>query len=231
MATSVTVSPQIVRAWFDTVLNPLIRALTTEATVLAHGNLTWKTEVHRLASLVPVREHLVEEAHPNLDQILSLYPEFNAPIAEHDRRLAPLAEACGRLQDALLGSKVLREAVGKVETIPPAAAEFSRRAIAEYIINDARKLPDYYTLAKPWNDHRDDFMAALEVPEVSRARQATKAAADALGTAVRELIDKLKAFRNDLSLSRGGPDCRPPDRPNLIRVWISSGEAPHRYRH
>lgn len=58
------------RAWFDTVLNPLIRALTTEATVLAHGNLTWKTEVHRLASLVPVREHLVEEAHPNLDQIL-----------------------------------------------------------------------------------------------------------------------------------------------------------------
>src|ERR1022692_2120491 len=87
MATSVTVSPQIVRAWFDTVLNPLIRALTTEATVLAHRNLTWKTEVQHLASLVPVREHLVEEAQPNFEQMLSLHPEYNAPIAEHDRRL------------------------------------------------------------------------------------------------------------------------------------------------
>src|ERR1017187_7145516 len=86
MATSVTVSPQIVRAWFDTVLNPLIRALTTEATVLAHRNLTWKTEVQHLASLVPVREHLVEEAQPNFEQMLSLHPEYNASIAEHDRR-------------------------------------------------------------------------------------------------------------------------------------------------
>jgi len=101
IATSVTVSSQIVRAWFDTVLNPLIRALTTEADVLARGNLTWKTEVQRLASLVPVREHLVEETHPNFEQMLSLHPEFNAPIAEHDRRLAPLAAACLRLQEAL----------------------------------------------------------------------------------------------------------------------------------
>src|ERR1039458_149255 len=59
MATSVTVSPQIVRAWFDTVLNPLIRALTTEATVLAHRNLTWKTEVLHLGlpGEVPVRQN------------------------------------------------------------------------------------------------------------------------------------------------------------------------------
>jgi hypothetical protein len=44
MATNVTVSASIIRAWFDMVLNPMIQALTTEATVLAKGNLTWKVE-------------------------------------------------------------------------------------------------------------------------------------------------------------------------------------------
>lgn len=120
---------------------------------------------------------------------------------------------------------MLREAVGRIETIPPEAAEFSRRAIAEYIINDARKLPDYYTLAKPWNDHRDDFMAALEVPEVSRARQATKAAADALGAAVRELIDKLKAFRYDShsrTESQLSTACPPKSDPRMDFKWRSA---------
>ncbi|MGO4880387.1 MAG: hypothetical protein ACLP59_06135 [Bryobacteraceae bacterium] len=205
MASSVTVSPNIVRAWFDTVLNPLIRALTTEAAVLARGNLTWKTEVQRFASLVPVREHLIEEAHPNFEQILSLHPEFNPPIAEHDRLLLPLAEECRRLQETLMESKVLREAVGRVETIPSEAAAFSRAAIAEYIINGVRKLPDYYTLAKIWNQRRDEFTAALKEPEVSRARHATTEAARAFEATVLELIDQLKTFRNELSLSKGVP--------------------------
>jgi hypothetical protein len=206
MATSVTVSPSIVRAWFDTVLNPLIRALTTEADVLARGNLTWKTEVQRFASLVPVREHLVEEVHPNLEQMLSLHPEFNAPIAEHDQRLAPLADACRRLQEALLESKALRDAIDRVEAIKSEeAAEFSREAIAEYIINSVRKLPDYYTLAKIWNQRREEFMAALQEPGVARSRQAAIEAAGTFEMAVRELVDKLKAFRNKLSLSNGVP--------------------------
>ena len=216
MATSVTVSPQIVRAWFDTVLNPLIRALTTEATVLAHGNLTWKTEVHRLASLVPVREHLVEEAHPNLDQILSLYPEFNAPIAEHDRRLAPLAEACRRLQDALLGSRILRQALDRVILVRPpdkSVAQFlggfelevHLKIITECIINSVGKLPGYYETAPIWNKHRDEFVAVLETAEVSPLWQAVTEARGAFQTAVRELMDKLEAFRNELSLSTGVP--------------------------
>jgi thioredoxin-like negative regulator of GroEL len=194
-----------VRAWFDTVLNPLIRALTTEAELLARGNLTWKTEVRRFASLVPVREHLMEEVHPNLDQMLSLHPEFNTPIAEHDRRLPPLAEACLRLQEALTERNALRAALDRIDTIPPDAATFCRRAIAEYIVNGARKLPDYYTLAAIWNQHREEFMAALEVPEVARVRQAVTEAAGAFETAVRELIDTLKAFRDELSLSSGVP--------------------------
>jgi hypothetical protein len=216
MATSVTVSPQIVRAWFDTVLNPLILALTTEATVLERGNLTWKTEVQRLASLVPVREHLVEEVYPNLDQILSLHPEFNVPIGEHDRRLPPLAQACGRLQEALLESKFLRQALDRVILERPpdkSSAQFlggfergdHLTVITECIINSVGKLPGYYETAPIWNKHRDEFVAVLKTVEVSPLWQATTEARGAFETAVRDLIDKLKAFRNELSLSTGVP--------------------------
>jgi hypothetical protein len=216
MATGVTVSPQIVRAWFDTVLNPLIQALTTEATVLAHGNLTWKVEAQRLASLVPVREHLVEEVQPNFEQILRSYPEFNAPIAEHDRRLAPLAEACRRLQEALIQSRELREAFNRViSAIPPdkKPAEYlggldpqdQLGFIAENMINSVQKLPSYYITAPIWNQHRDEFVAVLKTAEVSRSWKATVEATAGLATAVHELTDKLKAFRNDLSMSAGVP--------------------------
>jgi hypothetical protein len=216
MATSVTVSSQIVRAWFDTVLNPLIRALTTEADVLARGNLTWKTEVQRFASLVPVREHLVEEVHPNLEQILALHPEFDPPIAEHDRRLPPLAEACLRLQEALLECKVLRDAFDRAASAAPPDKKLAEylggldpqdhvKFIAENLINSVRKLPSYYITAPLWNRHRDEFAAALKTPEVSPFWQATVAATAGFATAVHELMDTLKAFRNDLSISAGVP--------------------------
>jgi len=56
----------------------------------------------------------VDEVQPNLDQILSLHTEFNVPIAEHDGRLPPVAEACVSLQEALLEGKVLRQALDRV---------------------------------------------------------------------------------------------------------------------
>jgi hypothetical protein len=216
MATSVTVSPQIVRAWFDTVLNPLIRALTTEATVLSHGNLTWKTEVGRLASLVPVREHLVDEAQPNFEQMLSLHPELNAPIAEHDRRLVPLAKDCGRLQEALIGSRVLREALDRVASASPPDKKLAEYLggldlqdqltfIAENIINSVQKLPSYYIAAPTWNRNRGEFLAALKTSDVSPFWQATLDSTARFTTAVHDLMGKLKAFRNELSLSNGVP--------------------------
>jgi hypothetical protein len=72
------------------------------------------------------REHLVEEVQP--EQILSLHPEFNAPIAEHDRRLPPLTEACLRLQEALLESRALREAFDRVASATP-----PDKKLAEYL--------------------------------------------------------------------------------------------------
>ena len=160
------------------------------------------------------RERLVEEVQP--EQILSLHPEFNAPIAEHDRRLPPLTEACLRLQEALLESRALREAFDRVASATPPDKKLAEylggldpqdhlKFIAEDIINSVRKLPSYYITAPIWNQHRDEFVASLETLEVSPFWQATVAAIAGFSTSVHELMGKLKAFRNDLSISAGVP--------------------------
>jgi len=67
------------------------------------------------------------------------------------------------------------------------------------------KLPGYYETAPIWNKHRGEFVAVLKTAEVAPLWQATTEARSAFEAAVRELMDKLKAFRNELSVSTGVP--------------------------
>jgi hypothetical protein len=107
------------------------------------------------------------------------------------------------LQEALLESKVRgRQSAGRNDTDGGGRIQSqSHRGIHHQRCSEASGLLH----TRPWNDHRDDFIAALEVPEVAQVRQAATAAADAFKAPVRELTDKLKEFRNGLSLSMGVP--------------------------
>jgi hypothetical protein len=216
MASNVVVSPNIVRAWFDTVLNPIIRGLLSEAAALAERNLTWGLRPDRLATFVPVREHLVPAVWPNFEQFLSLHSECNRPIEEHDDRLEVLTQACRRLEAALVGSPALKETFHRVEAALPAGRTISDyfgaadpedylQIISAHIINDVQKLPSYNLVAPFWNKHRDEFMAVRETPEVKPLWTATLQAADRFGQAVIALLNHLKTLRNQLSLSAGVP--------------------------
>src|SRR5437879_9565716 len=107
-------SPNLVRAWFDTVLNPLLRGLAMEVTALAERNLTWRFPAAQFASLVPVKQHIPAEAWDNWEQILSLYPECAAPAQEHDGKLQRLHDACRSFESRLVESDVLRRALDQV---------------------------------------------------------------------------------------------------------------------
>jgi len=86
------VKPQLARAWFDTVINPLIWALRTETELVGRGDYTWRSHAGRMASLVAVRSHLMREAWDNLDQFLSFYPELKRAMDRHDENLQVLHE-------------------------------------------------------------------------------------------------------------------------------------------
>lgn len=211
------VSPNIIRAWFDTVLNPVLYRLNIEASVLNSGNLTWRFRSKGLVSLVPVRSYLMDAVQDNLDQFLSLHPECIGPIQEHDKGLQLLVESCRELESRLINSKEMqalfqrlttREALGGRDvaeifgTIHP---DDWLKAVAEYMINSVYKLPDYFSTAAFWNEHGHEFLNFRNSPEISPVWTATFNAAERFLQAVNRLIDLLKKVRNDLSLSAGVP--------------------------
>ena len=211
------VSPSIIRAWFDTVLNPLIYGLREEAGVLKRGDLTWRFESKRPVSLAPVRSLLMDAYQDNLDQFLSLHPECAGPMQEHDTALQLLVESCRELESALINSKEMQalfqhlttpEALGGRDVAEIFGAVLPvnwLKALAEYIINNVERLPRYYSTAGFWNEHSGEFLKLRESPEVRPAWESTVSATTRFSQEVDRLLDLLKKVRNELSLSAGLP--------------------------
>jgi hypothetical protein len=211
------VSPNIIRAWFDTVLNPLIYGLRAEVGVLRRGDLTWRFESKRPVSLVPVRSLLLDAFQDNLDQFLSIHPECAGPMQDHDTALQLLVESCRELESRLIHSEEMQKLFQRLTT-PEAlggrdAAEIFGlvlsvnwlKALAEYIINNVERLPRYYSTADFWNEHSSEFLKLRESPEVRPTWETTVSATTRFSQEVDRLIDLLKKVRNDLSLSAGVP--------------------------
>jgi hypothetical protein len=208
----------IVRAWFDTVLNPLLSGLAEERRELLAENWTWRFRPPRLLSFMPVRSYLMAEAWDNPDQFLSFHPEFRRFIDRHDQRVDSLFQACQSFHRALTESEVLQEAYHRTTT------ELSQRTggsvsdffgaeppenhlgvLAEYIVNRAVKLPHYYATAPLWNEHSEEFLRMRESAGVRPHWEATRRAGAELRRAVDDLSGHLKATRDDLSLEYDVP--------------------------
>src|SRR6202049_5157364 len=110
------IRPSIIRAWFDTVLNPLIYGLREEASVLSRGDLTWRFRSRAPVSLVPVRSLIMDAVQDNLDQFLSLHPECAGPMQDHDTGLQLLIESCAELESRLIHSEEMQSMFHRLTT-------------------------------------------------------------------------------------------------------------------
>jgi hypothetical protein len=217
MALSETIQPRpnLVRAWFDTVLNPLVGGLRTEAHQLESGELSWRFEWQKLVSLVPVKEHIAAAAWDNWEQFVSLYPQCQPPTEKHDCLLRELSERCRVLEKVLVDSQPMQEAFAHAASALDEAAlkscfgatppEDYLKVLAEYIINNVQRLPGYFTTASFWNKHGAEFLKIRQSAEVRRSWDDTVGAASDLRRAVDGLLELLISLRNQLSLSLDVP--------------------------
>lgn len=213
------VGRHIVRAWFDTVLNPLLRALEDEERLLGSKNWTWQFRPGGLESVRNVRTHVPFEARDNLEQFVGFYPGVGTLMDAHDNKVAVLGQRCGRLQEALQDSPDLRRLYEQV-TSPASLTEIGTTLenvfgaypvsdhvalLAQYIVNNTGDLPDYYYTAPLWNKHRGRFLAILKQRSILMHSLVTdKAGADLLKS-VRLLYRVLKEKRLKLSLEYDVP--------------------------
>jgi hypothetical protein len=213
------VGPNIVRAWFDTVLNPVLQALTVEQERLERKDWTWRFIPGGLEAIRPVRAHLDISARDNLEQFLQLHSAVNLWTRKHDVQVALLSDKCEQLQHRLEQSPELLRIYERA-TSPEALSDMgaSLREIfgayppqdhlallAQYIVNDTGDLLEYHTTARLWNKHREEFLAVLRHRSVRLHAVATAKAGENLLRSVGLLFRVLKETRLKLSLEYDVP--------------------------
>ena len=199
--------PPLVRAWFDTVLNPLIRSLMTEAAALARRDLTWRAHSQSFASLVPVRSHLSGNVWDNLDQFLSVHPKLSQQASEHDNRLQVLCESVLEYRDALIANPEFRLLSQGLDGNNADGAQ-ARVLAAEYVINQIQRLPNYYSTSVLWNQRAEEFLRLRQSPDISAKWENVQKAIADFGSALDNLTQALLAIRNTLSFESGEPIVR-----------------------
>jgi hypothetical protein len=145
---------------------------------------------------------------------LSFFPDIGVLIGDHDRETARLARACAEFHAAILASPLFAKVFESAETEAPAAlgGEFGshfgafstkeqfRGLLAEYLVNNIRENPGFYSTARLWKRFHERFFSILDEPGLASHRQTADECGQALLGAVVKLADAFKEKRSDLSL-------------------------------
>lgn len=217
---SVHVGERIVRAWFDTVINPLLQKLSWEQMRLETKNWTWRFQFKNLESILPIRQLLPTQMLDNLEQFVSFYPDIKEDVKFHDDQRLKLLVACQNLQRHLEASESLRRMYGTL-TSPDSLRELGTRLedvfgayrnpeehislLAEYILNNTGELPSYYTTSSFWNKYREQFLALLVDPAIGPHNRLTVRAGEHLLKLSKRLTQLLRDTRERLSIEHDMP--------------------------
>ncbi len=228
------VGRRIVRAWFDTIINPLLSSFKTEQTFLHKKNWTWQFQPSHLESIRPVLDMISNLYEDNLEQFIEFFPSIGADMNRHDDSAAKLLIECEALHKVLAESPALQELYEKF-TAPESLAKLEVRDVdknvaylfgsypqaehlkflAQCIVNNTGWLPSYYTTAPFWNKYDAEFLKLLEYPGIREHNKRVLKAGEALSKAAEQLITSLKATRAKLSLQYDEP---------LVAVETSSND-------
>lgn len=211
------ISPRILRAWFDTILNPIIEGLKTEQYYLENNNLTWSSFYKSFKILKPLQMMFNFKYYANFEQIVELYPILSDVIENHDKKLKKLNDDCQKLFTKLVQSSQLKTVYkNKVEefltniTINELSSkdfqdENNLQFIVEYIMNKKSDLDSSYILSPIWNSKKDEFFRILELPEFIDLLNDQNHSIEEFKQEVDNSIKSLKKVRNSLSLKFGEP--------------------------
>jgi hypothetical protein len=214
------IGPRIVRAWFDTVINPLVEPLELELTLIEKRNWTWSFRPADLELIRPARRYLRHTAVANLDQICHLNPAIAANVDSHDAAVSALLNAVAALHKGLATAKTFKDLCGALwdpntlvaiglhdaqEIFGAYGPEDLYDDIAQHIVNNSGELPAYYTTGKFWNRNREMLLGALDLPEIRPLYESVLEAGRHLTRASRTLLQQLKDLRLMLSLEHDIP--------------------------
>jgi hypothetical protein len=218
--TAPKLSPRIVRALFDTVINPLVRALPEEYQLLEQHNWTWRFRPGSLELIRMIPAYVDHLTRDNLDLFVDLFPVAQKYFKDHDKGVERLVATCSKCHEVVKESERLNDTYERatrrdslnelgVAEISGLFGAYPKEnhldLLAEQVVNGAGDLPLYYPFAHLWNKYREDFLNILAEPEVRPSYDAVLQAGQETQKTYLPLLTYLKQQRLQLSLKYGEP--------------------------
>lgn len=208
----------LLRAWFDTVLNPIYTGLANAKKLLDENNYSWDWGCQDTIEIKNIIEYFDFRYTANWEQIvLTEFPELLDLTIEYMGKRAELSQSCKELFDKLTNSDILQNLIStnvneyeKLGLISAENAEYIRTTksinwIAEHLINNIRAVPYSHILKNVWNRPDNNFFSIFENKEI----QVFKADLDDKAKILKEVNDRtlkyVKDKMNDLSMEFGVP--------------------------
>ncbi len=160
-----------VKAWIHAVINPLLEGLRTHEHFLKNRNWTFRSDTQDLEFIRPLQVYVEHFTFPNFEDFVASNPKIGRELAKHDDLRKNLLERCRTAFKHLLKLESFQEMVAfslslyrrEDETsnyrMGESEEESLRRALAQFIINNIRELPEYYLDSKFWHRFASEFLA------------------------------------------------------------------------
>jgi len=211
-------SKEIVRAWLDTILNPIYEGLKYVMDLLKEGNLTWDPFNKEMIEISTLGTYYDYRYYPNFEQLVfTEFPELLNLNQEYDQKRKDLNDACSQLYDELIQSDELRALLvtkinefEKIGAISKSNAEYALRSdpvdwIAKYIVNNIKQLPDSHILHNIWNNESGKFFSFLENETIRPIKNKRDETYNSFQLVANKTFEEVKKKNADLSLKYGVP--------------------------
>lgn len=220
----------LARALFDTVCNPLIEALEYELCRVIERNWSFSFQSRTLELVRPYAHYISTRAWPNAEQFFGRFEELHASAESHDNAVEALQRAVEALFDTLRTGDAFNELCSSY-FMPAETARLGyhnltevfgaypvsdyENVVAQHIVNHSHKLQSYYSSARFWNAHREEFISLLDRAPADGAYKRACECSDQLLRASEHFRDQLKRVRTGLSERL--------DVPMVVDEWPKTG--------
>jgi hypothetical protein len=213
----------IVRAWFDDAINPLLEKLSSEIRVLSQEKWSWNQHTQTFNGLNKLCNSTAFS--PNEEDFINRQPQVEDGLRRHDEAVAQLNSKGGKFFRQVADSADFHDAVSKAcsdSSLLALEAENSNRfrgstasgilndlfgrrnedervsLLAEWSINDsATNYND--SLYIFWQHHREDLYQAIMCPPLGGYRERIQSLRRRLRELNQKIASNLKLIRRELS--------------------------------
>ena len=208
---------EILRAWFDTVLNPLVNELDILLYRLEQDELNWRFEYQDFTNVKKFKFLIYAKYHPNFEQMKEKFIILDKYEKEYNYKRDELNKSYTDLFSDLFNSKELKQItedhikkLNNSDELRNDDAQYLLESnpvkwVADHIVNNDMLLDPHNILKPLWDNYKNEYFKFLEKKEFKKLAALKNKNKSEFERSTRKIFEALIEFRNKLSFNNDVP--------------------------